>query len=485
MNAPDWRSFALEPHIRAAPGSDGSRLVLWLPTERDDGFQYWERIANVARAPVVAEGGVCSTAATSYRVRQRSKGVLAKLWHRLVASRRARDMLLPDGTTGEQCGERRADLVLAWPEDMASTVDLDRLQARWPEAKQFTKLADRLYLASGVSVGGEAAVAPAADVEPPAGANPRQIAEQILAAARQSGDIAREAAALTDVGATLLTEGDAHGAISQLQLALALAQQLGDQARESDVIGNLGMAMLSSRQPVRARDLFEQELILARTRGDRFAEKFALERLGIASWTLRDFNRALAFFDQALLLTRRLGDRHQEATLLWHAGIQHAELGQRDLAIARADEAVTLFKLLGKPQASWYGAYLQKYRMGLTEDAPPATAAVADRSAAAMLGGSIVAGVMAGQPGEAAATAPRATSGPGLLRMALSATKAMAAFIGSGLKTVSPDAQRKRLQVCAACEHHTGVRCKICGCFTHVKSRMLHEDCPIGKWPEP
>ena len=55
MNAPDWRSFALEPHIRAAPNPDGSRLVLWLPTERDDHFQYWERIANVTRAPVSAE----------------------------------------------------------------------------------------------------------------------------------------------------------------------------------------------------------------------------------------------------------------------------------------------------------------------------------------------------------------------------------------------------------------------------------------------
>ena len=67
--------------------------------------------------------------------------------------------------------------------------------------------------------------------------------------------------------------------------------------------------------------------------------------------------------------------------------------------------------------------------------------------------------------------------------MAMSATKAMAGFAGSGFKTAPAETQRQRLQTCAACEHHTGVRCKICGCFTHVKSRMLHEDCPIGKWP--
>ena len=67
--------------------------------------------------------------------------------------------------------------------------------------------------------------------------------------------------------------------------------------------------------------------------------------------------------------------------------------------------------------------------------------------------------------------------------MAMSATKAMASFVGSGFKTTPAEIQRKRLETCAACEHHTGLRCKICGCFTNVKSRMLHEDCPIGKWP--
>jgi tetratricopeptide (TPR) repeat protein len=481
MNAPDWRTFALEPHIQAAPPADGNRLVLWLSTERDHSFQYWERISSVARAPISAEAGICATAATSIRARQRAAGALARIWHRLVASRRARDVILPDGSTAEQCGERRTDLALAWPEDDSAALDLPRLQARWPEAKGFVKLADQLYLASGVNVGGTAAAPAETDVEQAAALTPRQLAEQMLASARESRDIAKEAAALTDLGATLLNEGDARGAIMQLQLALALAEQLQDHGRESDVIGNLGMALLTARQPARARELFEKELNYSRARGDRFAEKVALERLGIASFSLREFERALAFFDQALVLTRTLGDRHQEAILLWYQSIQHAELGQRDVAIARADEAITLFKLLGKPQASWYGAYLQKYRMGVTEDSlPPAGP---DRSTAALLGSSIVAGVMAGAAPETGSATARTTSGPGLLRMAMSATKALAAFVGSGLRTVSPEIQRKRLQVCGSCEHHTGVRCKICGCFTSVKSRMLHEDCPIGKWP--
>jgi hypothetical protein len=102
------------------------------------------------------------------------------------------------------------------------------------------------------------------------------------------------------------------------------------------------------------------------------------------------------------------------------------------------------------------------------------------------LGGAIVASVMSGQqsPGQPQGPgAAKPNSGPGLLRMAMSATKAMATFVGSGMKTTPTEIQAKRSQTCASCEHHTGMRCKICGCFTHVKVKMAHEDCPIGKWP--
>jgi hypothetical protein len=248
------------------------------------------------------------------------------------------------------------------------------------------------------------------------------------------------------------------------------------------------MALLHVHQPVRAREIFEHGLAYARSTGDRLAEKLALERLGLATAGLGDPARALAFFEQALTLTRQVGDRQQEANLLWLQGIQHAELGQRAPAIAKAQDAVALFGKLGKPQASWYGAYLQKYRMGLFETWPdPTTSGVTAGPSAgpeAYLGGSLVASVVAGQSSGAHSPAPgKSTTGPGLLRMALSATKAMAQFAGSGFKTTPPDLRNQRLQTCAACEHHTGLRCKICGCFTGAKSRILQESCPIGKWP--
>ncbi len=195
-----------------------------------------------------------------------------------------------------------------------------------------------------------------------------------------------------------------------------------------------------------------------------------------------DSHKALSYYEQALSLARRVGDRQQEANLLWLQGIQLAELGQRDAAIASAQDAISLFSILGKPQAGWYGAYLQKYRMGLYDTWPAQESSGVISGPQAFLGGSLTAGVMAGPPA-GGSTTPKSTNGPGLLRMALSATKSMTQFAGSGFKTTAPEVRRQRLQTCASCEHHTGLRCKICGCFTGAKSKLLHESCPLGKWP--
>jgi hypothetical protein len=66
--------------------------------------------------------------------------------------------------------------------------------------------------------------------------------------------------------------------------------------------------------------------------------------------------------------------------------------------------------------------------------------------------------------------------------MALTATVSAARYAGSGFHTVPEAELRKRLNTCAACEQHTGMRCRVCGCFTNVKARMAHEKCPAGKW---
>jgi tetratricopeptide (TPR) repeat protein len=477
MKIPDWRKLAFEKGVVPEPVPDGSRIVLWLRGGQEGGYQYWERIGTVARAEVTAGQGLCATPATSIRARQRTRGFFGKLFGGLGEGKADQVWTLPNGETAEQCGERKTDLVLVWPEDGAGALDETRVKSRWPQGKRFRRLGKGLFLVSGI----EAAVATPGEEEPlPPMGCPRARGEQLLAEARKAGDRRAEATALTDLAIMSLSENDAPGAVRRLEEALAIVRQLGDKAREADVLSNLGQTALSAGQPGQARALFEQTLVLARETGDRFTEKLALERLGLAFSALGDHTRALALFGQALPLARAAGDRTHEANLLWHQGVQYAEMGGRDQAVAQARAAIDLLQSANKkPQAELFANHLRSYLHADPGAELGGNGAATFQGSA--FGGSVVAG-MAADP-LAGAPAQGRASGPGLLRMAISAAKSMTTFLASGMKTVSPEVQQKRLKTCATCEHHTGLRCRICGCFTNVKTKMPHEDCPIGKWP--
>ena len=126
-------------------------------------------------------------------------------------------------------------------------------------------------------------------------------------------------------------------------------------------------------QAAAARRVLEAALELVRQVGDPYAEKLVVERLGMAHANLRDPAGALTLLNLALEKTRAMGDRQQETRLLWNQAIAYADLNQRDQAIARAQESIELLRKLGKPEASWYGAQLQRYRMdfaGLAGNGP-------------------------------------------------------------------------------------------------------------------
>jgi hypothetical protein len=129
---------------------------------------------------------------------------------------------------------------------------------------------------------------------------------------------------------------------------------------------------------------------------------------------------------------------------------------------------------MGNPQAELMNSYLQKYRSEKTS--------LAGLVEPLFFGGQIVAA-----EAKALALQPRRqheTGSPGFLRMAFMAMKSMARFVGSGCKPAPAGVFQKRLHICGACEHHTGLRCKLCGCFTRVKAWMPHERCPMGKWED-
>jgi tetratricopeptide (TPR) repeat protein len=465
----DSRVWELDESVLTEPIPGTGQVALWRPTEHEEGPPCWERVAPLERAGFAAAPGLRAVPATLIRARQ--LGGLFRRWFRRTGGQ---PWILPNGRTAEQLTDRRKDLLLIWSEDTAMPIDLDWVQSRWAD-QRVQRLGKNLYLVygKGDSEAGQTAT--------PVMEEAWTIADRLLKDARAAGNRHQEASALADLGAIYLQHGKTDQAIQALGEAHAIARDLGDRPRVIDILGNMGAVSLAVGLCKRAMRLFEIEQKLAHEAGDRFAEKLALERIGMAHARMKHPALALAAFEQALALAQELGHRKHAADLLWSTAIQHAELQQRDQAIANGQAALDLWRQMGNPQAAWYAEHLRKYQAG--ETMAPQTPTDESEPAVlsqSLMGSSIMAGLWAGP--ETGPSGQALTEGPGLLRMAVSAAKSMAKFVGSGFETTPAQTLEHRLQTCAACEHHTGVRCRLCGCFTSAKVRLAHEECPIGKW---
>jgi tetratricopeptide (TPR) repeat protein len=455
MNLPDRRQLALHKHVLLEPVQD-ERLILWLPGRRAEGHQHWNRISTMAPAPIKVEQGLCFVPASALPARQ-ALGFFGRLLRRAAHDKQT--WSVPNGRAAEQTDAKRTDLLVVWGEEPSCALTENRVRCVWPGCQRVEQVGENLFVVWGVT----AVDRPVEPERPPTQEYPSSQAEQMLAAARQAGDRRREALALTDLGVSCFRNNNAKRAVALYEEALSIARELDERSMECDVLGNLAAAVLVTGQPQRALELVNLQLTHAREIGDRFEEKAALHRLGQAWSSMRDFVSARRFFEQALALAHEVGDRQDEAILLWSLAVQDAELGQTDKAVANAQAAIDLMKNIGHHQLGLFTDHLERFRLG---------------QPGANLGGAPSGPIVAGTWGPSQ-TAARP---PGVLRMALTAARAAVKFFGAGMKTVPADTRQERLAVCVGCEHHTGVRCRVCGCFTNVKVWLPHEDCPLGKW---
>jgi glycosyltransferase involved in cell wall biosynthesis len=72
---------------------------------------------------------------------------------------------------------------------------------------------------------------------------------------------------------------------------------------------------------------------------------------------------------------------------------------------------------------------------------------------------------------------------PPLPTQAWSLVRAVATFVGDGLRTVDAAQYQQRLMVCDTCERRHGRRCAECGCWVALKARGRSFSCPLGRWP--
>jgi tetratricopeptide (TPR) repeat protein len=303
-------------------------------------------------------------------------------------------------------------------------------------------------------------------------AKPRELANKLLGAAREAKDRHSEASMLTDLGVVDLREGAFQQGIDRFDQAVALARQLQDPCLESDALTNQALAYLGNGQHQRALAILEQEIVRAQTAGDLYQEKTALDHMGMVHAVVGNNVQALEVYQRALVIAEKVGDREHQADLLWLVAVQHAQLGGRDQAMTFGRMAIDLYQELGNPNAAEFAENLRQYSRGT--------------SSIRLMGNKEVREGQGGYPApnqqndHLVATMP--PSGPRLLWNVFLAAKSLAKFFASGMKRVTSAIYRERLESCAGCPHHTGVRCKICGCFTNLKAWVPHAKCPIGNW---
>lgn len=485
MMLPDGRSLAVFDNVLLEPNTPKERIVLWVQTERTNDFESWSGVVSVAGAQVHVARGICYLPVSLTPVRRGLGHRFAAIVTSPVRRPQEQDYVLPDGRLAHRYGSRRTDVALAWPQDSQATCDEAAIRRKWPLCREVRQIGERLYLADGIVEASPSEPVPMASTSyVPSTGNVRDAAEQALAIARGAGDRGRELTAWTDLGLVYLQEGNGAQADSLLCRALEGARALQDRQREADILNSLALSALIQNRPSAARELLGSVVAYAQAAGDRHVEKLAWERLGLANLALRDHYQALTSLERALALSLSVGDVTHQAALLWQLGIQHAELGRRMRAIARAQEAVALLRRHDKPQARWFARHVKRYRLGNVAPASVAGSlpATPNSPATGLLGGTIDTSDVVSQP--PAQTVAKAATGPDILTMALTATKAMREFVGSGFKTTTAEAYSARLSICSNCEHDTGLRCRVCGCLTAAKARMLHEDCPANKWPK-
>src|SRR5207247_20598 len=106
MQLPDWRGSDLNEGVVREPTWDADHIVLWLPGNRLQKEQEWERISSVPRTQIQIEPGIGTVSATAIRARQPLSTFLGKLLGRFRKPG-DRSWTLPNGQCAEQVGERR------------------------------------------------------------------------------------------------------------------------------------------------------------------------------------------------------------------------------------------------------------------------------------------------------------------------------------------------------------------------------------------
>ncbi len=446
------RHFALEPrNPSASPAPTAAGLVLWVPTRpRQDASSTGNASPTSARAEVVdrrrrlcrpplprfasasgSAGGFGTALASPGRARSRTR-VPAPQRRRRRTVRRATNRS-GSGLAGKR--RRPPSMKLAAPGTMARSG-----QSNEAGRSPVSGLRSRIRAGVASDTGEAQEPEPADGAEPP-----RRYAERLLATARQAGDPRQGSDRAhrpgRDRSRTKATP-PARSPISKRRWRSRASSATQPGRATSSAIWAWPCSRCAS--PSALANSFEQELAHARTHGDRVRRESRPRTPGnrlLEPARLQPRPRLLRAGVAADAQARRSPSRGQPCS-----GTRESSTPSSASATSRSPRRTRpspCSSCWESPRRAGTAPISRNTAWALTEDRAAARRRAADRSPAAYLGGSIVASVMAGQSTDAVRGRHATTSGPGLLRMAMSATKAMAGFVGSGFKTTSPETQTK------------------------------------------
>lgn len=168
-------------------------------------------------------------------------------------------------------------------------------------------------------------------------------------AAKQVGDPAAEAEALTSLGSVDLRQGRYQQAADHFRRAQALFREAGNRSGQARSLGNLGIVLLQQGGYREAARHLELAATLLREIGDHTGEARVLGNLGILSRRQGHYRQAADYHRQALTMFRAIGDRAGEASALTDLGDVHLLRGRYRSATDYHQRSLALFRETGYP----------------------------------------------------------------------------------------------------------------------------------------
>lgn len=166
---------------------------------------------------------------------------------------------------------------------------------------------------------------------------------RMLAIARRSGLVSREATAAGMLGLIRLRSGAYDAAAEWFRRSRDLAVKLDNDLLEVKGNGNLAQCFTLMGQPERALPLFEENIALAR-RHEGYETDILVDLVnsGDAYQLLHDSDRAHEFYERAAELAQRLDDREQASHIANGLALLALSAGDHDDAVRHAQAGLAL-----------------------------------------------------------------------------------------------------------------------------------------------